>query len=126
MPRHRWIRDDEPVTVPLEGMSQNSWNATLYYEVPKWGARVSVNNRDDYITDNTGSNGNISHATTGPVRWDLSAFWHISDMFSLTFEGINLSDEAERLYTTGDGTMDLVREFNKTGRQYFLGVRFNF
>jgi len=119
-------RSGELVTVPLEGMSPNSWNATLYYEVPKWGARVSVNNRDDYITDNTGSNGNISHATTGPVRWDLSAFWHLSDLFSLTFEGINLSDEAERLYTTGDGTMDLVREFNKTGRQYFLGVRFNF
>ena len=85
-----------------------------------------MNNRDDYITDNTGSNGNISHATTGPVRWDLSAFWHLSELFSLTFEGINISDEAERLYTTGDGTMDLVREFNKTGRQYFLGARFNF
>ncbi len=114
------------VVVPLEGLSQNSWNATLYYEVPKWGARVSVNNRDDYITNNTGSNHNVAEATTGPVRWDLSAFWHISKAFSLTLEGINLSDEAERLYTTGDGTMDLVREFNKTGRQWFLGARFNF
>ena len=120
------IRNDEIVTVPLEGMSQNSWNATLYYEVPKAGIRVSVNNRDDYITDNTGSNGNISHGTTGPVRWDLSAFWHLSTAFSLTLEGINLTDEAERLYTTGDGTMNLVREYNKTGRQVFLGVRFNF
>ncbi len=120
------IRSGETVTVPLEGMSQNSWNATLYYEVPKAGIRLSVNNRDDYITDNTGSNGNISHATTGPVRWDMSAFWHLSEVFSLTLEAINLSDEAERLYTTGDGTMDLVREYNKTGRQFMLGVRFNF
>jgi TonB-dependent receptor len=120
------IRSGEEVTVPLEGLSQNSWNATLYYEVPKAGMRVSVNNRDDYITDNTGSNGNISHGTTGPVRWDLSAFWHLSTAFSLTLEGINLTDEAERLYTTGDGTMDLVREYNKTGRQVFLGVRWNF
>ena len=120
------IRSGEEVTVPLEGMSKNSWNATLYYEVPKWGARVMVNNRDDYITDNTGSNGNISHATTGPVRWDMSAFWHLSKAFSLTLEGINLTDEVERLYTTGDGTMDLVREVNKSGRQYFLGIRFNF
>ncbi len=120
------IRSDETVTVPLEGMSQNSWNATLYYEVPKAGIRLSVNNRDDYVTNNTGSNHNVSETTTGPVRYDLSAFWHLSKAFSLTLEGINLTDEAERLYTTGDGTMNLVREYNKTGRQFFLGVRFNF
>ena len=120
------IRSGEIVTVPLEGLSKNSWNATLYYEVPKAGIRVSVNNRDDYITNNTGSNHNVAEATTGPVRWDLSAFWHLSKAFSLTLEGINLTDEAERLYTTGDGTMNLVREYNKTGRQFFLGVRFNF
>ena len=80
------VRSGETVTVPLEGLSQHSWNATLYYEVPKAGVRLSVNNRDDYITDNTGSNGNISHATTGPVRWDMSAFWHLSEAFSLTLE----------------------------------------
>jgi len=85
-----------------------------------------VNNRDDYITNNLGSNGNISEATTGPVRWDMSAFWHITDTYSLTLEGINLSDEVERLYTTGDGTMNLVREVNYSGRQLFFGVRFNF
>lgn len=119
------VRSGQTVTVPLEGMSNNSWNGTVYYELPKWGARVSVNNRDDYISDNTGSNGNISHATTGPVRWDMSAFWHFNDAYSLTLEGINLTDEVERLYTTGDGTMNLIREINYSGRQVFLGVRWN-
>jgi hypothetical protein len=45
----------------------------------------------------------------------------------LTFEVINLTDEYERLYTTGpEGTMDLVREYNHTGTQFFLGVRATF
>ena len=114
------------MTVPLEGLSENSWNATLYYEVDRWGVRLAVNNRDDYITDNTGSNGNISHGTTGPTRFDMSTFFHINDTWSLTFEGINLSDEEERLFTTGDGTLNLVREWNGSGRQYFFGVRANF
>ena len=118
-------RSSQDVTVPLEGLSENSWNATLYYEVPRWGARVSVNNRDDYITNNLGSNGNVSEATTGPARWDMSAFWHLNDAFSLTLEGINLTDEVERLYTTGDGTMNLIREINYSGRQVFLGMRWN-
>lgn len=119
-------RSGLPVDVPLQGMSQNSYNATLFYETPRWGSRVSVNNRDDYVTNNLGANGNVSEATTGPVRYDMSAFWHFNNHFSLTMEGINLTDEAERLYTTGDGTMDLLREINYSGRQYFLGVRWNY
>ena len=120
------IRNGQSVTVDLEGLSQHSWNATLYYEVDRWGVRLAVNNRDDYITDNTGSNGNLEHGTTGPTHWDMSAFFHINENWSLIFEGINLTDEEERLFTTGDGTMDLVREYNHTGRQYFFGVRYNF
>jgi TonB-dependent receptor len=116
----------EDVKVPLEGMSKHSYNLTLYYEVDAFGVRLSMNERDDYITDNTGSNGNISHGTTGPVRYDLSAFYHVNDSFSLSLEAVNLSDEAERLYTTGDGTMNLVREYNTSGRQIFAGVRYNF
>ncbi len=120
------VRSGREVTVPLQGMSNNSWNATLFYETPRWGSRVSVNNRDDYITNNIGANGNVSEATTGPIRWDMSAYVHLFNRFSVTLEGINLTDEAERLYTTGDGTMDLVREINYSGRQYFLGVRWNY
>jgi LacI family transcriptional regulator len=97
-------------------MSENSWNATLYYEVPRFGARLSVNNRDDYITENNGANGNVAEGTTGPVRYDMSAFYNFTESFSLTLEGINLSDEPERLYTTGR-TMNLVREYNYSGRQ---------
>ena len=119
------VRSGQSVTVPLEGMSQHSWNATLYYETDNYGARIAVNNRDDYVTDNTGSNGNIAHGTSGPTHVDLSAYWHVNESWSLTFEGINLTDESERLFTTGDGTLNLVREYNNTGRQYFFGVRVN-
>lgn len=120
------IRSGNAVDVPLQGLSESSWNGTLFYEMPRWGARVSVNNRDDYITNNLGANGNIAEATTGPVRWDLSAVYHASERFSISLEGINLTNEAERLFTTGDGSMNLVREINYSGRQMFLGVRFNF
>ena len=97
------VRSGREVTVPLQGLSNNSWNATLFYETPRWGSRVSVNNRDDYVTNNLGANGNVSEGTTGPIRWDMSAFVHLFEHFSVTLEGINLTDEEERLFTTGDG-----------------------
>jgi TonB-dependent receptor len=119
-------RSGASVEVPLEGLSKNSFNATLYYEVKKGGIRFSLNSRDDYITSNTGSNGNVSEATTGPVRLDMSAYYHLTDDISLTFEAVNLTNEFERLYTTGDGSMNLPREYNTTGRQFYAGARINF
>jgi iron complex outermembrane recepter protein len=119
------VRSGQEVDVPLAGMSNNSWNATLFYETPRWGSRLSVNDRDDYITNNLGANGNVSEGTTGPIRWDMSAYVHFFTHFSVTLEAINLSDEKERLYTTGDGSMNLVREINYSGRQFFLGLRWS-
>jgi TonB-dependent receptor len=119
-------RDGGIITVPLEGLSTHSFNATLYYETDDLGLRLSLNSRDDYITSNTGSNGNVAEATTGPIRLDMSAFYHFSERLSLTVEGVNLTNEYERLYTTGDGTMNLVREYNTTGRQFYAGWRLNF
>lgn len=109
---------------PLTGLSETSYNATLFYEVEAWGGRIAVNNRDDYVTNNIGSNGNYSENTTGPTHMDMSVFYNVSDNITLTFEVVNFTDEYERRYTTGpDGSMNLVREYNHTGRQMFLGVR---
>ncbi|WP_346838671.1 TonB-dependent receptor [Microbulbifer sp. SAOS-129_SWC] len=111
----------------LEGLSENSYNFGLYYETDLFGGRVMVNSRDDYVTDQTGSNDNASHATTGPTRVDASAFYNINDHIKLTLEAINLTNEYERLYTTGPvGDLDLVREYNSTGREVLLGMRMNF
>ncbi len=109
----------------IEGLSENSYNFTLYYETETYGARVSMNKRDDYITDFSGSNGNAEEGTTGPTQVDFSSFYHLNDNLTFTFEIINLTDEYERLFTTGDGTQNLMREYNHTGTQYFLGVRYN-
>ncbi|WP_448212968.1 TonB-dependent receptor [Colwellia sp. MEBiC06753] len=109
----------------ITGLSENSYNFTLYYEKDNYGARVSANKRDDYITDFTGSNGNAEHGTTGPTHVDISAFYNFSENLTFTLEIINVTDEYERLFTTGDGNLNLMREYNHTGTQYFLGVRYN-
>ncbi len=120
------VRDGVNTTAPLTGLSEDSYNFTIFYEVDRWGARISLNNRDDYVTRNIGSNGNFSENTTGPTHADLSAFYNLNDNLTFTLEIINLTDEEERLYTTGNGSQNLVREINSTGRQYFVGVRANF
>ncbi|QJR81924.1 TonB-dependent receptor [Alteromonas pelagimontana] len=108
------------------GLSPNSYNFTLYYEEEDYGARVSVNKRDDYLLSEPGGNGHAQERKFGPTHVDFSSFYNFSEQLTFSFEIINLTDEIERIYGTGDGDMDLTREFSHTGTQYFVGARYTF
>jgi len=107
------------------GVSENSYNMTVFYEVDNYGMRVSANNRDDYLLSKPSDNGHASEMKYGPTHIDFSSFYHFNDNLTLTLEMINLTDEKERIYGTGDGTMDMTREINHTGRQFLVGVRYS-
>lgn len=120
---YTYIDSDNLIT----GLSENTYNLGAFYETDVWSARILVNSRDDYITDFSGSNGNAEHGTTGPTRVDFSGSYALNDQFDLTLEVINLTNEKERLFTTGPvGGMDLVREYNTTGTELIFGVRASF
>lgn len=87
--------------------------------------RVAANYRDDYLLSLPGGNGHVAEMKYGPTHVDFSSFYNVSDNLTLMLELINLTDEKERIYGTGDGGMDLTRELNHTGRQLLLGVRYS-
>ncbi len=107
------------------GVSKNSHNLTLYYEEPGMGARISMNSRGDYYTEVPGYTGNAQNATSGPTYVDFSSFYKLNKNITLSFEVGNLTDEYAHLYVTGDGSMNLMREYNHTGRQFIVGIRYN-
>lgn len=109
----------------MVGVSENSYNLTVFYEVDNYGMRVSANNRDDYVLSTPSDNGHAAEMKYGPTHIDFSSFYHFNENLTLTLEMINLTDEEERIYGTGDGTMDMTREINHTGRQLLLGVRYS-
>lgn len=108
------------------GLSRNSYNLTVYYDSKKFGARLSANKRDDYLLVQPGSNGNVQERKYGPTHVDFSAFYNLTSQLTLTVEGINITDEVERIYGTGYGTQDLTREYTHTGAQWFVGARLRF
>lgn len=108
------------------GLSPNSFNFTGYYDTGNLGLRISVNKRDDYLLSEPGGNGHVQERKYGPTQVDLSAYYNINKRLSLNIQGINITNEKERIYGTGDGTQYLVREFSKTGAQWFVGARYQF
>lgn len=108
------------------GLSPNSFNFTVYYDTERYGARVSVNKRDDYLLSEPGGNGHLQERKYGPTHVDFSSFWNFNDHLTFTLEGINITDEIERIYGTADGTMKLTREYTHTGAQWLIGARYKF
>ena len=108
----------------LTGLSRNAWNATLYYVHERFGARVSVANRDDYLTTVPGRNNNDVEGTRGTTTVDASASFKLSDRVELTFEGLNLTNEFNDQWV--DSVGDRASVYHQTGRVYILGVRARF
>lgn len=108
------------------GLSPNSYNFTAYYDTGNLGLRLSVNKRDDYLLSEPGGNGHVQERKYGPTQVDLSAYYNLTKQLSINVQGINITNEKERIYGTGDGSQYLVREFSKTGAQWFVGARYQF
>jgi TonB-dependent receptor len=108
----------------LVGLSKNAYNATIYYEGPKFGARVSAAHRNDYLTTVPGRNNNDVEGTKGTTTVDASLSWKIDDHIQLSLEGINLTNEWNDQWI--DSSADRSVSYTQTGRQYMLGIRYKF
>ncbi|UHQ23746.1 TonB-dependent receptor [Lysobacter sp. 5GHs7-4] len=106
----------------LLGLSKNAYNATLYYEGERFGARVSASYRDDYLTTVPGRNNNDVEGTKATTTIDMSASWKLNERIELTLEGLNLTDEYNDQWVDSRG--DRASVYHHTGRQYFLGIRY--
>jgi len=108
---------------PLVGLSDESYNATIYYEDETFSVRVSAAYRSDYPTTLPGRNGNATEATAATLNYDASARWNVNSNFALTFEGVNLTDEANDQFLTPDNRSSFYHHY---GRSFFLGARYTY
>ncbi|HCV97645.1 Colicin I receptor precursor [compost metagenome] len=114
----------------LTGLSRNSWNATLFYEGKVFSGRVSATNRDDYLTQVTGTEAGFNldgyHGMTGTTFIDASIRYAINEKLELSLEGMNLTNEASDEWVYSPATGRLPLQYTETGRQFMLGVRYKF
>ncbi len=107
----------------LTGLSEQAWNATLYYEDDRLSARVSAAYRSDYLTTIPGRDGNVSESTAGTLNIDMSAAYAFNDQWKITFEGLNLTDEVNDQFLSPD---DRTSFYHHYGRQFMLGFRYTY
>ncbi|MBV6897829.1 TonB-dependent receptor [Xanthomonas euvesicatoria] len=111
----------QSLTVPLEGLSKNSYNAILSYETARFQGRVAYNWRSDWLVTTAGNGtGNLPVYNKGFGQMDASLRFNINDVWSISLDGVNLLDTRRESYL---GTESRYRDFVINDRRYGLTLR---
>ena len=113
-----------PVKERLQGLSNNQYNATLYYDDAKFNARVSVAYRSDFLGEGPTSQGNLWAYTESDTRVDFSTGYNINDHFKISFEGLNVINTPLSVRVDVDAERRAL--YNKFGRTFLLGARVSY
>lgn len=107
----------------LLGLS-DSFNIVGFYDKNGLQARIAYNWRDDFLNstfDGAGERNPVYTEAYGQL--DANVSYEIRDDLSVFVEGINLTDETQRLYGRHDNMMIGAIQ---SGARYNLGVRYSF
>jgi TonB-dependent receptor len=111
-------------TGSLLGLSEDAYNATLYFDNQTFSARISAAYRSEYLTTIPGRDGNDVEGTLETLNLDFSTSYNFNDHFSMSLEALNLTDEVQ------DQRVDSVGRrlsfYHHQGRQFYLGARFKY
>ncbi|SDR16263.1 TonB-dependent receptor [Pseudoxanthomonas sp. CF125] len=111
----------QALTVPLQGLSKNSYNVILSYEQPRFAARVAYNWRSDWLVTTAGNGtGNLPVYNKGFGQLDASVRFNINDVWSVSLDGINLLDTRRESYL---GYESRLRDFVINDRRYGITLR---
>ena len=106
--------------LPYAGLSKNSYNVALWYDLGKVNARLAYNYRDRFYTGSNDVSGNPNfQEKTGFL--DAKFQYRYNDNITFSIEGKNLTDQAQ---TTDAGDTFRVNELAWSGRRYFVSVSF--
>jgi len=113
---------------PLAGISQDTVNATIFYEKGPLSARAAYNWRSDFLItprDDIFPFSPIYQESTGQL--DASIFFAVTDYLKLGVQGVNLLDEVTRTSQVIDfeGTR-VTRSAFRNDRRFTFLARFDF
>lgn len=106
----------------LIGLSDSA-NLVAFYDKGPWQIRAAYNWRDQFLSgvfDGSGPNPNYVEEYG---QFDLSIGYQVTDRLSLQFEGINLTDETNRVHGRH---VNEVLYLTQTGPRYMFGMRYKF
>jgi outer membrane receptor protein involved in Fe transport len=118
---------------PLEGLSKRSYNAELYYSVPKVEARLAYNWRSRYLLTTAAANLNIPAFADDYGQLDASVQWRFKENMSFGVEAVNLARSKFKILVdndvvgqSGNGAGMTYHNWVDSDRRYTVYLRASF
>jgi len=108
---------------PMVGLSDSA-NLVAFYDKNRWQVRAAYNWRDEFL-NGIGGGGTPANPNWTEAYGQLDAIvsYEIYENLTLSLEGINLTDETQRIHARHE---NMVRFATQTGPRYMFGVRYRF
>ncbi|NQZ23362.1 MAG: TonB-dependent receptor [Colwellia sp.] len=107
------------IKVQMHGVSQNSYNLAGYYENDMFSARIAYNARDEWMV----SSEEPWALAEAYDQVDASVVWHATDNIDLSFEVVNMFNEALVQNDTAAKQPHIIDEY---GTRYFVSASVKF
>lgn len=107
----------------LEGFAKHSYNLIGFYDKDAFQARLAYNWRDTFMSSRSGGDMGMPTYTDEYGQLDMSMSYDFTDFLTVSFEGINLTNETRLTYL---GQRDRVTLVEMTGRRFQVGLRATF
>ncbi|HTV25862.1 MAG TPA: TonB-dependent receptor [Polyangiaceae bacterium] len=112
------------VTERLLGLSNHSYNATLYYDDSVFSARFSLAYRSNYLLAGPNQTGNLWEFSQSETRLDFSSGFNVNKYLKLSLEAVNLLNTPTATRVDIDAERRVL--YNHTGRNILLGAQFKY
>ncbi len=107
--------------LPFPGVSESSYNASIYFENDRFSVRTAYNWREEWLLTAAGRGG-LPEFNEDYGTLDASASWNVNKNFTVFADIVNLLDEQKI-----ENNNPFRRIGNETfGKRYFFGVRAKF
>ncbi len=125
-PGNNFLTGNNLGTIPLPGLSETVWNATLYYEKSGFSARVATRARSKYIGEVTNfANDRAFKYVKGDQITDAQIGYAFEsgrlEGLSILFQVNNLTNEPYIAYSVIEARQQDYQEY---GRQFLLGINY--
>lgn len=108
------------VNIPLPGLSENVWTATVWWDIGRFTARSSTRYRDEFINEGVAPGGTNLQWANDYMVTDMQFSYAFDNGLDLLFQINNLTDEPDRtFFASGE-----PGRYTTFGTQYFIGVNY--
>lgn len=106
----------------LEGLSDSA-NLVAFFDKGGWQVRLAYNWRDKFLSGRFDGQGPNPNYTEAYGQLDAMVSYAVNDQFTLQLEGINLTDETQRIHGRHENQVLFATQ---NGPRYMFGMRYKF